>query len=71
MLLSTTQLDMTLISADEIKDSLRTYEATWSKIKYLVRSRNNNSDEYDKKYMKIIFDLDDHVILEIRENCMA
>ena len=71
MLLSTTQLDMTLISTDEIKDSLRTYEETWSKIKYLVRSRNNNSDEYDKKYMKIIFDLDDHVILEIRENCMA
>ena len=64
MLLSTAQLDMTLIPTDKSKDNLKTYEEIWSKSKYLVRSTNNNSDEYDEKYMKIKFNSDDHLPLK-------
>ena len=31
----------------------------WRKIRDLIRSITKNSDDYDEKYMKIKFDLDD------------
>ena len=35
----------------------------WSKIKYLIKLKNNNADEYGEKYMKIRFNLDDDLLL--------
>ena len=35
----------------------------WSKIRDLIRSMIKNSDDYDKKYMRIKFDLDDDLPL--------
>ena len=35
----------------------------WSKIRYLIRSIIKNSDDYDEKYMRIKFDLDDDLPL--------
>ena len=38
---------------------MKRYEELRSKIKDLIRSIIKNSDEYDEKYMKIEFNLDD------------
>ena len=47
---------LTLVPTDESRDKLKKYEQLWSKINDLIiRSRNNNSDDYDEKYMKIKF----------------
>ena len=35
------------------------YEELWSKIRDLIRSITKNSDDYDEKYVKIKFNLDD------------
>ena len=35
----------------------------WSKVKDLVRLITKNSDDYDEKYMKIRFNLDDELPL--------
>ena len=35
----------------------------WSKIRDLVRPVTKNTDDYDEKYMKIKFDLDDELPL--------
>ena len=35
----------------------------WSKIRDLIRSITNNSDDYDEKYMKIKFNSDDDLPL--------
>ena len=35
----------------------------WSKIRDLIRSMTKNSDDYDEKYMKIKFNLDDKLLL--------
>ena len=48
----------TLVPTDESKDALKRYEKIRNKIKDLIRSTNNNSDDYYKKYMKIKFNLD-------------
>ena len=37
------------------KDSLKGYEELWKKIRDLIKSIINNSDNYDDKYMKIKF----------------
>ena len=37
------------------------YEELWSKIRYLIRSVTKNLDDYDEKYMKIKFNLDDEL----------
>ena len=37
---------LTLVLADESKDKLENYEEIYSKIKDLIRSTNNNSDDY-------------------------
>ena len=38
-------------------------EELWSKIRYLIRSITKNSDDYDEKYIKIKFKLDDKLPL--------
>ena len=39
------------------------YEDLWSKIRNLIRSITKNSDDYDEKYIKIKFNLDDELPL--------
>ena len=57
---------MTLVHIDKNKDALRKHEELWKEIKGLIRSMNNNSDDYDEKYMKIKFSLDDDLRLKKR-----
>ena len=53
------------------KVRLKTYKELCDKIRDLVRSISNNSDDYDQKYMKIKFNSDDDLpsqkILELCE----
>ena len=55
---------MTLVSTDENKDKLNIYQELWNKIRYLIKSITINSDNYDKKYMKIKFNSDDDLPLK-------
>ena len=41
---------LTLVPTDESREKLKRYEELWSKIIYLIRSTNNNLDDYDKKF---------------------
>ena len=50
---------LTLVPADVSKGTLKKYEELWDKIRNLIRSTSNNSDDYDNKYMKIKFNSDD------------
>ena len=36
-------------SYDESKDMLKKYEELWTKTRYLIRSKTNNSDNYNEK----------------------
>ena len=56
-------MEMTLIPTDESKDTLKKYEELWTKIRDITRSKTNNSDNYDDKYMKIKLFLDDNLPL--------
>ena len=47
---------LTLVPTNESKGIIK-YEELWSKIRNLIRSISKNSDDYDKKYMKIKFDI--------------
>ena len=40
------------------------YENRWTKIRDLLRSITNNSDNYDEKFMKIKFNADDYLPLK-------
>ena len=53
---------LTLVPADEGKDTLKNYQELWNKIKYLIRSITNNSNNFDEKYMKIKFNSDDELL---------
>ena len=44
---------MTLVLPNESKKIMKKCEELWNKIKDIIRSKTNNSDNYDKKYMKI------------------
>ena len=55
---------MTLVPNDENEDTLKMYEELWIKIKDLIRSITNRSDNYNEKYMKIKFNLDDGLPLK-------
>ena len=55
---------MVLFHTDESKDRLKKYEELRNKIKDLTRSTNNNSGNYDKKYMRTKFNSDDHLPLQ-------
>ena len=52
-----------LVPAVERKEKLKKYEELWDKIKDLSRSIANNSDNFDEKWTKIKFNLDDHLPL--------
>ena len=45
------------------KKKLKKYGELWSKIRDSIRSINKNSDDYDKKYMKIKFNSNDELPL--------
>ena len=45
------------------KKKFKKYGELWSKIRDLIRSINKNSDDYDKKYMKIKFNSNDELPL--------
>ena len=49
----------TLVPTNKSKEEIKKYEELWSKIRDLIRSETKNSDDYDKKYMKIKFNWDD------------
>ena len=44
---------LTIIPADKYKDILKKYEELWSKIRDLIKSITNTSDNYDEEFMKI------------------
>ena len=46
---------LTPAHTDESKDTLKRFEELWKKLKDLIRSINNNSDDCDEKDMKIKF----------------
>ena len=52
-----------LVHTDESKESLKKYEELWKKIKDLLRSINNNSDDYVAKFIKMLINLDDDLPL--------
>ena len=54
---------LTLFPTNKNKEKIKQYEELWSEIRYLIRSITKNSDGYDKKYMKIRFNLDDELPL--------
>ena len=51
--LSTILVTWHVIPTDERKDMSKKYEQIWLKVKILLDQKNNNSDDYDKKHMKI------------------
>ena len=50
---------LALVQTDESKDALKKYEELPTKIKDLIRSTSNSSDNYDENYMKIGYNSDD------------
>ena len=38
-----------LVPTDESKDTLKKYKEMWSKVRDLIRSTTNNSEDYDEK----------------------
>ena len=46
---------------------MKKYENLWNKTRYLTKSITNNSDNYDQKYMKIKYNLDDNLIQKMIE----
>ena len=50
---------LTLLPTNESKEIIKNYEM-WSKIRCLISSISKNSHDYDDKYMKIKFNLNDN-----------
>ena len=50
---------------NESNDTLKKYEELWGKINDLISSISTNSDDYDKKRMKIKLNSDDDLPLKI------
>ena len=46
---------LTLVSTNESTEETKIYEELWIKIRNLIKSAIKKSDDYDEKYMKIIF----------------
>ena len=61
---SNTNTYLTLVPTDESKDRLNKYEELWNKIRDLIRSITNNSENYDEEYMSIKFNSDDNIPLK-------
>ena len=47
----------------KVKEKWKKYEELWSKIRDLISSVTKNSDDYNEKYKKIKFKLDDELPL--------
>ena len=64
-----------LVPTDESKDTLKKCKEMWSKVRDLIRSITNNSEDYDEKYMKIKSNSDDDLrlkkTLELHKMAMA
>ena len=60
---------LVLVPTNESKEITRKYKELWNKIRGLIRSITKNSDDYEEKYVKIKYNLDDDLplnkILEI------
>ena len=54
---------LALAPTNESKEIIRKYEELWSEIRDLITSITKNVDDYDKKYMKVNFDLDNDLLL--------
>ena len=54
---------LTLVPTNKSKESIKNYEELWRKIRDLIRSIIKKSDDYEEKYMKIIFNSDDELPL--------
>ena len=50
---------LTLVPTNESKEKIEKYEELWIKIRDLIKSITKNSDDYDEKYIKIKFNLDE------------
>ena len=46
------------VSTNESKEKIKKYKELWSKIKDVIRSMTKNSDDFNKKYMKIKLNLE-------------
>ena len=55
---------LTLVPTNESNEKIKRYEELWSKIRDLIRSVTENSDDYDEKYIKIKFNSDDELFLK-------
>ena len=53
-----------LVSTHESKDTVKKYEKLWNRIRDFIGPVTKNSGNYDQKYMKIKFDLDDDLPLK-------
>ena len=47
----------------EQRNNKKTHEELWRKIRDLIRSITENSDDYDEKYIKIKFNSDEELLL--------
>ena len=54
---------LTLVPTNESKEKIKKHEELWIKIKDLIRSVTENSDDYDENYTKIKFNSDDKLPL--------
>ena len=54
---------LTLIPTHESKEIMKRYEELWSKIRDLISSITKNWNDYDEKYMKTNFNLDNNLRL--------
>ena len=52
---------MKLVLTNESKEIINQFEELWCKIRDLIRSVTKNSNNYDEKYMKTKFNLDDEL----------
>ena len=57
---------MALILTDESKVTLRKYEELWNETRDLTRSKINNADNCEEKYMEIKFNSDGKLPLKNR-----
>ena len=53
-----------LDATDESKGILKKYEELWNKLRDLIRSITNSSDDYDEKYLKIKYNSYDDLALK-------
>ena len=60
---------MTLVPLNVSKEIMKKYKELWSKIRDLMKSITKNSNDYNEKYMKIKFYLDNLPLDKTLEIC--